>query len=81
MYIEAVNLDGSGHGLYIIEGKSPSPKGTVKPVHSTGHPNGKAVLKIFKMAERPTLTDSCEVRRQNDRDLQRCHKAEKMATV
>ena len=54
MYIEAVNLDGSGHGLYIIEGKSPSPTRCgflVKPVHSTGHPNGKAVLKIFKMAE------------------------------
>ena len=54
MYIEAVNLDGSGHGLYIIEGKSSSPTRcgfSVKPVHSTGHPNGKAVIKIFKMAE------------------------------
>ena len=54
MYIEAANLDGSGHGLYIIEGKSPSPTRCgfmVKPVHSTGHPNGKAVIKIFNMAE------------------------------
>ena len=54
MYIEAVNLDGSGHGLYIIEGKATSPTRCgfkVQPVHSTGHPNGKAVIKIFKMAE------------------------------
>ena len=54
MYIEAVNLDGSGHGLYIIETKSTSPARCgleVTPVHSTGRPNGKAVIKIFKMAE------------------------------
>ena len=54
MYVEAINLDGSGHGLYVIEDKSTAPVRTgltVKPVHSTGHPNGKAVIKVFKMAE------------------------------
>ena len=54
MYVEAINLDGSGHGLYVIEDKSTAPVRTgltVKPVHSTGHPNGKAVSKVFKMAE------------------------------
>ena len=54
MYVEAINLDGSGHGLYVIEDKSTAPVRTgltVTPVHSTGHPNGKAVIKVFKMAE------------------------------
>ena len=54
MYIEAINTDGSGHGLYQINGKSISGKKCalfVSPVHSTGHPNGKAVVKIFKMVD------------------------------
>ena len=54
MYVEAINLDGSGHGLYQISGKSISGKKCalfVSPVHSTGHPNGKAVIKIFKMVD------------------------------
>jgi len=54
MYVEAINLDGSGHGLYVIQSKSVTLGRAgleVEPVHSTGHPNGKAVIKIFKMAE------------------------------
>ena len=54
MYVEAINLDGSGHGLYQITGKSVSGSKCalfVTPVHSTGHPNGKAVVKIFKMTD------------------------------
>ena len=54
MYLEAINVDGTGHGLYEIDGKSltgPKCGFQVSPVHSKGHPNGKAVIKIFKMAE------------------------------
>ena len=75
MYIEAVNLDGSGHGLYIIEGKSTSHRCgfKVQPVHSTGHPNGKAVIKIFKMAEAANLRITSKVRRHNDRGCFQSH--------
>ena len=54
MYIEAINTDGTGHGLYLIVGKSLTGVKcgfNVEPVHSTGHPNGEAVIKIFSMAE------------------------------
>jgi len=60
MYVEAINLDGSGHGLYVIKNKSVNLGRAgleVEPVHSTGHPNGKAVVKIFKMAEAPNPDD------------------------
>ena len=41
MYIEAINTDGTGHGLYLIVGKSLTGVKcgfNVEPVHSTGHP-------------------------------------------
>ena len=60
LYIEVINADGTGHGLYIIEAKSLTGVKcgfNVKLVHSTGHPNGKAVIKIFKMAEAANPAD------------------------
>ena len=60
LYIEVINADGTGHGLYMIEAKSLTGVKcgfNVKLVHSTGHPNGKAVIKIFKMAEAANPAD------------------------
>ena len=54
MYIEAINADGTGHGLYQIVAKSLTGVKcgfNVEPVHSEGHPNGKAIIKVFSMAE------------------------------